>query len=635
MLEEAMSAYREGNFNQAEVQCRQILEREPDHLASMQVLAAVAGRFGVPRRGIELVKRIIELQPLHADAHIQLAKLLRQDAKDEEAIEALKAALEFAPDSAAAYNDLGLIYLDTNKEAEAAECFDHAVELDPAMAIAHFNKALALEARGMRSEAIAAFRNVVAVDANFAEAYAKLGNLLLQNNDHAAAFDMFRRAVEAKPESATAWLCQAKILAEEGKAAAAEETVRKAIELQPQNGDAHAWLGSILMELGRFEDAAAASDLAIALNRRQLSGYHQLVNARKLAERDRPLIAQMEWLLKEGGLPEHGRIDLGFALGKAYDDYGEYVNAIGYFDEANRLKHKQTSADTAVYANFSARVDWQIANFNADYFSRNAAVGADWEAPILIVGMPRSGTTLVEQILSSHPSIGAGGELAFWRDHLSGFRMDKGRRVDPAWVQSTAREYQALLEELCPGALRITDKMPQNFNFIALIRVVFPRARIIHCMRNPIDTCLSIYFQNFARNVDFAYHRRDLVSFYRQYQRLMTHWRSVLPSDSLFEVQYEQLVQDPEPLTRKLIDFCGLQWDDACLHHERNLRPVRTASLWQARQPVYRTSVARWQNYRPWLGELEEFLSDGERYAAPPHETHQDPAPCNEGDEST
>lgn len=634
MLQDAMDAYRDGDFNKAEVQCRQILEQDPNHIGTMQVLAAVAGQFGVPQRGIELVNKIIQLQPAHADAHIQLAKLLRQEGKDEEAIAALKTAMEFAPKSAAAYNDLGLIYRDTNRAAEATECFDRAAELDPKMAIAHYNKGLVLEAQGRRAEAIAAFKNVISADPKFAEAYAKLGNLMLQSNEHSAAFDMFRNAVQAKPGSAIAWMCQARILAEEGKTAAAEEAVRNAIEIQPQNSDAHILLGSILMELGRFEDAAVAADLGIALSRQQLSGYHQLVSARKMKERDRPLIAQIEWMLDEGGLPEDGRIDVGFALGKAYDDYGEYEKAIAHFDAANGLKHKQTSPDTAVYANFGARVDWQISNFNAEFFARNADLGSEWDAPVLIIGMPRSGTTLVEQILSSHPEIGAGGELPFWRDHLANFRMDRSRRVDLAWSEKTAEEYKELLTELCPGKRRVTDKMPQNFNFVALVHAVFPRARFIHCVRHPVDTCLSIYFQNFSRHVDFAYDRADLVAFYRQYQRLMAHWRSVLPPSSLFEIQYEELVADPEPLTRKLIDFCGLEWDDSCLRHDRNMRPVRTASLWQARQPMYRTSVARWRNYRPWLGELEQFLSDEERTAAPvpTQETDGQPAEVNGSD---
>jgi hypothetical protein len=165
-------------------------------------------------------------------------------------------------------------------------------------------------------------------------------------------------------------------------------------------------------------------------------------------------------------------------------------------------------------------------------------------------------------------------------------------------------------------AARITDKMPQNFNFVALIHAVFPRARIIHCRRHPVDTCLSNYFQNFSRGIDFAFERGDLLAFYRQYERLMAHWRSVLPANVFMEVQYEELVANPEPVTRKMIEFIGLEWDDACLHHERNKRAVRTASVWQARQPVYKTSVARWKNYRQWLGPLEELLTEEERNAA-------------------
>jgi tetratricopeptide (TPR) repeat protein len=613
LLQEAMSAYGEGRFNQAEVHCREILKQQPDHIPGMQVLAAVAGQFGVPRSGIEVVEKIIALHPRHSNAYIQLAKLLRQDGKDEEAIAALKTAIELEPESAAAYNDLGLIHLDAGDAREAAKCFDRAIALNPEMAIAHFNKGLALERQGLQDEACAAFRNVIAVDANFAEAYAKVGNLLLMNNERSEAFEMFRRAAEAKPDSSVAWMSRAKIRLEEGKAHEAEETVRHAIERDPRNSDAQALLGSILMELGQFDDASAAADLAIALNRRQLSAYHELTNARKLTERDRPLVAQMEWMLQENDLTEQGRIDVSFALGKAYDDYGEYEKAIQHFDEGNRLKHRRTSCDHRRHA---ASVDRQIATFNADFFSRNAALGSKWDVPVLVLGMPRSGTTLVEQILSSHPDVAAGGELAFWCDQISVFRMDRNHRVNSTWLKETAVDYEALLTGLGPKARRVTDKMPHNFNVIALIHTAFPRARIIHCMRNPVDTCLSIYFQNFNRRADYAFDRADLVSFYRQYERLMAHWRSVLPTESLLEVQYEKLVANPEPLTRKMLEFCGLEWDDACLHHERNVRPVRTASLWQARQPLYQTSVARWHNYRPWLGELAELLTESERSAS-------------------
>jgi Sulfotransferase family len=204
---------------------------------------------------------------------------------------------------------------------------------------------------------------------------------------------------------------------------------------------------------------------------------------------------------------------------------------------------------------------------------------------------------------------GVGGELPFWEESAASFRADQDGRIDPAWVTRVADEYRQILAGISPTALRITDKKPNNFNFIGLIHSVFPRARIIHCRRHPVDTCLSIYFQSFARRIDFAYDRGDLVACYRAYLKLMEHWRSILPADAFLEIQYEDLVADRETLTRKIIAFCGLPWDDACLHSNRNRREVRTASVWQARQPVYRTSVERWRRYEPWLGQLRELLS--------------------------
>jgi len=229
------------------------------------------------------------------------------------------------------------------------------------------------------------------------------------------------------------------------------------------------------------------------------------------------------------------------------------------------------------------------------------------ETPVLIVGMMRSGTTLVEQILSSHPEIGAGGELTFWGDaaakldHLAADRTD-----DSSW-QKLSSEYLALLGRFAPDAIRVTDKMPHNFLWLGLIHTVFPAARIVHCRRNPIDTCLSIYFTHFGVAKDFAYDRKNIVSFYEQYDRLMAHWREVLPKDRLIEVNYEELVADRESVARKLISFCGVDWNDACLRHEKNERAVTTASMWQARQPIYTSSVERWRRYEPWLGEFNRL----------------------------
>jgi tetratricopeptide (TPR) repeat protein len=612
-FEDAVAAYRAGRLAEAEALCQGILNRQPDHVASLQVLGAVAGQLGAPRRGIELLEKVVALQPRLADGQIQLAKLLRLDGRIPEAVAALKMAIEIAPESAAAYNDLGLIHLAESDVRRAFACFSRAIEISPDLTIAHYNKGLALERQGLYAAAAAAFRRVIAIAPDSAEAHAKLGNLLLSDGDRAEALDCFRRAAAVKPGSSLALMCEAKLLVEEEKPAAAEEPARRAIKRDPQNSDAHCLLGSILLQLGRFQDAATAFDLGIALNRWQIAAYYELVNVKKLTEADRPLTAQLEQMLTEHGLADEGQADLHFALGKAYDDLGEYERAIGHFDDANRLKHRTASYAEAEHATVVDRI---IASFTDEFFSRNAGLGSDSELPILIVGMPRSGTTLVEQILSSHPEVAGGGELTFWGERAPGFGMDAAGRINPAWVNETARDYQALLTGISPAARRVTDKRPQNFHYLALIHSMFPRARIIHCRRHPVDTCLSIYFQNFARRIDFAYDRADLLSCYRQYLRLMAHWRTVLPANRFLEIQYEELVADREALTRKMIAFCGLDWNEACLYSERNRRAVRTASVWQARQPVYNTSVARWRHYQPWLGALRALLSDRDHVIA-------------------
>ena len=610
-LQGAVAAYSAGKFGQAEILCKDILKRRPGHIATLQVLAAVAGQSGAPRRGIELLQRAIALQADHADAHIQLAKLLRQDGRVEEAVAALKTAAELQPDNAAAHNDLGLIYLAQSNLVEAADCFGRAIKLQPDLAIAYYNRGLALERQGRYADAMEAFRGAIAATPDFAEAHAKLGNLLLTHGNEFEALECLRRAAAAKPDSAVAFMCEAKILLEQGKAAAAEDPIRRAIERDPQNSDAHSLLGSILRELGRFDDAAVAADLSLALNRWQITAYHELVHVKKLKEADRPLITQMEWMLTEHARADEAKAHLHLALGKAYDDLNQYEQAARHFDEGNRLSYRKDGPYDP--ARHLATIDRVVQTFTTDFFRLNAALGSDWEIPVLIVGMPRSGTTIVEQILSSHPEFAAGDELAFWSRRASGFRMDASGRIDPAWVSVTARDYQALLTGISGTAKRVSDKRPENFNILGLIHAVFPKARVIHCQRHPVDTCLSIYFQDFARKMDFAFNRSDLADYYGQYQRLMAHWRRVLPSDRFLEIQYEELVTNPEPLIRKMIDFCGLDWDDMCLHSERNKRAVRTASVWQARQPIYQTSVARWRNYEPWLGPLRELLPDSDR----------------------
>jgi tetratricopeptide (TPR) repeat protein len=393
----------------------------------------------------------------------------------------------------------------------------------------------------------------------------------------------------------------------EGKMEEAENEVRGLLAQAPQMARARALLGELLSNRGLFEEAAVHLAQAAEVFP---PAFLELTVVKRMTETDRPLVDRMRTLADGPGLDVLPRINVQFGLGKACDDLGDYAEAMRHYEAANRLRAMTVRFDRAALA---ARYDNLIENFTADALERarqslmRPACPGD-NLPVFIVGMPRSGTTLVEQILSSHPAVSAGGELNFWGDRLGGWVTSKIGAVEAGALAKAAEDFCAELRRIGPDALLVTDKTPGNFELLWVIRLAFPDARISHCRRSPVDTCLAIFFGNFSARQGYACDRGDLVFFYRQYERLMDHWRRALPSERFTEVEYETLVADREAETRRLIAFCGLNWDDACLAPERNSRVVKTPSLWQVRQPVYNTSVERWRRYEPWLGELRELL---------------------------
>ena len=322
---------------------------------------------------------------------------------------------------------------------------------------------------------------------------------------------------------------------------------------------------------------------------------------RKFTEADRPLVSEIGAALESPRLSDQDRSLLHFALGKICDDLGDYGTAIGHFDAANRLGRGEAQFDAQ---EFAAAIDWLIDAFPKSSLPDKGA--SDSQLPLLIVGMPRSGTTLVEQILSNHPQVAAGGELDFWLQRSGWIGKQRVEALNPAAARKVADDYLAMLTGIGPAACRVTDKMPHNFLFLGLMHHLFPAARIIHCRRDPRDTALSIYFTRFAQGHDFAFRRTDILAYTREYRRLMAHWRAVLSPGRMLELDYESLIGD-ENAIRALVAFCGLEWDEACRDFHRLARPVATAAAWQVRQPLYRSSVGRWRHYEPWLGELREL----------------------------
>jgi hypothetical protein len=329
------------------------------------------------------------------------------------------------------------------------------------------------------------------------------------------------------------------------------------------------------------------------------------------------LVQEIGSVLARRDLDEAGAIACHFALGKICDDQRDFATAFRHYDAANRLERRHARFDRAAHAR---AVDAAIKTFTTDFFASRAALGSASSRPVFIIGMPRSGTTLVEQILARHSRVFGAGELEFWMRQYARLGVSSIVQLDRDRSSALAAAYLAELEGLDASADFVTDKMPHNFLCLGLVHLVFPSARIVHCRRNPVDTCLSIYFQKFTRAHGYASDLDDLAFYYREYLRLMDHWRAVLPSAILHEVRYEDLVTHQEATSRALLAELEWTWEDRCLDFHSSDRRVATPSDWQVRQPIYRDSLDRWRRYAPYIAPLLPLADDyesGDRHEAP------------------
>jgi tetratricopeptide (TPR) repeat protein len=566
LLEDGIRLHQAGRLDEAKLLYERILVDDPGHADSLHLLGVIAYQTGHNDEAIDLIRGAIAINRKVAAYHSNLGNVFLRQRRFDAAVACFRRALGIKPDYPEAHNNLGLTLSELGKREEAILCYRKAIGHKPDYANAYNNLSMVLMELGRLDEAAACCRAALDLDPDFAPAYNNLGNALKDLGHLEDAVDSYRRAVQLKPDY----------------------------------GDAHNNLGFALQHQGRFVEAFAAHEVALRSGVDRPTSYYGLSSCRKFTQADLPLTVEMEAALAERALSSDGRSLLNFALGKIRDDLADYGAAIRHFDAANRLERESRRLDPA---RLTVMVERAIGR--SEGAARNDSAVSGSKLPIFIVGMPRSGTTLVEQILASHPKVTAGGEIDFW---LRG----SGK---PGMPEADAvRDYLGLLNRLSFGAARVTDKMPFNFLFLDRIHRLLPNARIVHCRRNPVDTALSIYFArftpsaNFTQISNFAYDRKDIVRAYLAYLRLMDHWRGALPPDRFLEIDYESLVADPEAVARRLVAFCGLEWNRACLDFHQTNRPIGTASAWQARQPIYRGSVERWRNYEPWLGELRELL---------------------------
>jgi|SRR5215472_4704885 len=524
-----------------------------------------------------------------------------------DAIAPLRDAARLEPSNSLIQHDLGLACLEVGRIEDAVEAFQRAVASNPRYGDAYFRLGIALEKQGNIGGAIAAYDRATQLLPSLTEAWFRVGALLHTLGHRDEAIGCFRRAAMAGGRSSFGRLGKARALLIENRNPEAEQVLRETLVADPTNAMAYELLGNLFSECGRFDEARACFERAIAITPLLAGSYYDLVRCRPVTSNDEGLLEGMQTALATPGLEPGQRLRVHLAIGKAAEDIGDYGLAMRHFDAADSVRRTFASFDSAA---FSLQIDRLIARCTREWIGQASSLGSSDATPVLIIGMPRSGTTLVEQILSMHPGVGAGAELHFWNQRGSAWHWDAGGN-ETAFLAQAATDYLAVLRAIAPMATRVTDKMPFNFLWAGLIHMAFPRAMIIHCRRVAIDTALSIHQTHFRPGLAFPTGGAELVAYFRDYQRLIEHWRSILPMDRLIEVDYEDLTGAPEPVIRRIIAACGLVWDDACLRPESNPRTVNTASKWQARQPIYRTSVARWRPYESWLGPLRALVDEG------------------------
>ncbi len=582
-LEQAVRLHQAGRLAEAEAAYRRILVARPDEPDALHLLGLLAHQGGQPAAAIELIGRAIEGNAQEPRFH----------------------------------NNLGLAHAAERRFDTAEASYRRALALDPDYVEAWHNLATALAESGRPEDAADGFARALAGDPNYAPAHNNLANLRREAGDHRAAAEGYRRALALAPDYADAHYNLSVALTALGELDAAEASCRAALALQPDRAEAHNNLGTILKFQGRLEAAKTAYRRALDLKPDSVAARDNLA---EFEGADADTIDTLSALEADDSLPAGDAIRVRFGLARHHADTGDHARAFRYYRIGNEMRARQAARHGRTFdrAAVDALADRSIALFTPAFFAARGEWGAPSERPVFIVGMPRSGTSLVEQILASHHAVFGAGELdaiGATVDRLSAEAdadaayPDTVAGLDAAACRRLGAGYLERLATLDADAARVTDKMPVNFRHLGLIALLLPGARIVHCRRNPLDVCLSCYVQNFTQGSEFSNDLGDIAVTYRAYRRLIDHWRRVLPVPML-DVRYEELVADQAAVSRRIVDFVGLEWDPACLEFHANRRAVRTSSALQVRRPIYRSSIERWRVYEDQLRPLIEALGD-------------------------
>mgnify|MGYP001241376967 CR=1 FL=1 len=564
--------YRKGQYEEAEEQAVLMTQQFPNFMIGWKALGAILAQTGRNPDALFANQKAVALSPQDAENHNSLGFILRKMGKLDLAQKSFSQAIGLNPNFVAAHNNLGITLKELGKLKSAEKRFKLAISIKPDYLNAYNNLGATLEERGRLEEAAEIYKKVITLKPNFAEAYNNLGNTL-------------------------------KAL---GKIKPAKDCYKKAISLSPDNALAQNNLGLILRELGKSEEAKACYINALKLKPDYVEAHRNLTLIKKFERRDQQYSTMLDLYLN-GDISEEQRCQINFGLAKAYDDLKDFEQAFAHFKEGNALRKKLLDYDISEDIALFKQIEYCYPSIARN--SLNPETLSKDVLPIFIVGMPRSGTTIVEQIISSHSQVTGAGELSYAAQFGTGI-ANGFYKVDHEILLDFRHKYLSKLKKVSCGKFVVTDKMPQNFRYIGLLAAAFPEAKIIHVKRNPAAVCWANFTQYFvSKSLGYCYALDDIVSYYDLYINLMKFWTTKL-NKRIYSLDYEILTVNQEDETRQLINHLDLDWDENCLSPQNNKRRVATASNLQVREKLYQGSSKQWEKYQPFLkGAFDVLLS--------------------------